>query len=320
MNWKFVVDIESHHDHIIINGIRYNNAYEIKNRIENRFADHVDINGPVSCKKLLDVINDQLHIDPYITQDDSQPPYTVLSSLIKEVTWHDFYSIVELVVPLIDDYFKSKEKELDLKKQQFKEELEFSDDIWEIDPYQYDDDIAEFRIEVVTQNAEAYKDKVNALFARKGVVWQFDETDHLKKVFPAELSERTKLIEEKLTGRFDPALYSYRKAQSFLTLSKYDPENAIKEVITVLESAGKTIFPDARTFGGVIIELKKTKQYDSKMLDLIQKFWDFTNEEPAVRHGHPILPDLLLTEAELCFHIGGALLFLLLTNHGGVFH
>jgi hypothetical protein len=84
---------------------------------------------------------------------------------------------------------------------------------------------------------------------------------------------------------FSPAAKHYQKSIDFIHSRPIDPENAIKEIVSAVESVGRTIYPSAKTLGDVIKEMRGEQVFPQMLLGMMEKFWVYANSQPAVRHG-----------------------------------
>lgn len=298
--------------------IKILNPYLIDGRKEGQDEWEASYQGPFNADYVLAEICDRLNLDSVNPQTAEIDPHTTLMTIVKQVPWYQFYSIVEIEADLIQDYFdRLKERAEDLT---FEASLPFADiaDIYEEDPVLLDF-LLDPSIELL-KPPETYKQTIDDVFESKGIVWRFNGKDHLTKMIPSEINEIIERVEEALAGKFEPALLHYRKAQTFLfTPGALDPENAVKEVITALESAGCTIFQINVPFGGIIKKMETTQLYDPLIIEYYRRLWNFSNQKSGIRHGKEEQPNLTPAEAELCFHIGGALLYYMLSNQGYIY-
>ena len=94
-----------------------------------------------------------------------------------------------------------------------------------------------------------------------------------------------------------------------------DPENAIKEVTSAIESAGRVLYPKANTLGKVVKEMEKDEFWPSHLVAMIEKYWAYASSEPAIRHGAPVTSRVLVRDAEFCLHVGAAIIRYLIDAH-----
>ncbi len=213
---------------------------------------------------------------------DSWQCESYLSQMVKECEWYQFYDCVEKIGGLL----KEAEKRVPY------------DPEW-----------------LARYGFTAYREKVNELMRESAVIWRLDDSGLLRRDTPEVLRSRLTRTENRLSDGFEPARVHYRKAQRFLDTFPGDPENAIKEIVSAVESVGKTLYPGTDTLGDVIKELKKLGDAPSLLAEAMTKFWAYANSEPAVRHGGTVLPQVRQADAELCFHIGVAFIRYLIEVH-----
>lgn len=108
-------------------------------------------------------------------------------------------------------------------------------------------------------------------------------------------------------NEFEPAHQHLRKAIHYLQGKSIDSENSIKETVSTLESVGRVLYPKASTLGDVVKELRKDQSRPQLLITVIEKFYAYTNAEPAVRHGAAVSSKVMLDDAEFCLHVGAAL-------------
>ncbi len=201
-------------------------------------------------------------------------PYDILKAEISTCEWYEFYDIVEVVGQEI-----AREDTSLLNQQSFFE----------------------------SYSSDTYRARVNTLFDQSNVGWQLNENNILQRRFPKELQERIQAGEQEL-GDFEAAVEHYRKAVRFLSVMPLDPENSIKEIISAIESIGRTLYPSAQTLGEVIKKLRNESNMSQQLLTVIEKFYAYASSEPAVRHGSPNASRVSINDAELCLHIGIAII------------
>jgi len=158
---------------------------------------------------------------------------------------------------------------------------------------------------------EAYRAKVNDLFAEHSVVWRLNKESQLEREMPEELVQALEAVQESLGATLEPAAMAFKKARRFLTGRPLDPENAIKEIVSAVESVGRSLYPGATTLGDVVRAMRRT-DFPPLMATVIDKFWAFASAEPGVRHGGTTTPRVELADADFCLHLGTALIRYLL--------
>ena len=173
-----------------------------------------------------------------------------------------------------------------------------------------DESLAKFGFEV-------YKERVNELFAHENVAWRLSDAAQLQRRVPEVLRKRVESTEQSLASRFEPAREHYRKALRYLQEHPLDPENSIKETVSALESVARVLFPKATTLGGAVKEMRRAQTVPPGLLTLVEKIYAFASDEPAVRHGGAASSRVIREDAELCFHVGVALIRYLIDREGG---
>ncbi|MFT6909747.1 MAG: hypothetical protein ACJAS1_006474 [Oleiphilaceae bacterium] len=98
----------------------------------------------------------------------------------------------------------------------------------------------------------------------------------------------------------------YSKARSFILSPSKDPENSIKESVSAVESVCKTIYPNCATLGDSLKKMKKEKLISPMLITVFEKFYAYTNAEPAVRHGSDKMSGVDEMDAELALHMSAA--------------
>lgn len=283
---------------------------EDKHELVYSYDEDTRFSGPLEIRSLVRKASIQIQEDP----PEKPLPYSdwqYLSDFVLELPWYHFYSFVELVAEALDAEIKKLDRGF---REGDPNGFFFGGQIILATSYEKLDEIE------ATVSSHCYMKRVNELFFKNNVVWMFTETGHLAKVFSKELQQLTTLVEESLPKEFESALIHYRKAQSYLlTPGSLDPENAVKEVTTSLESAGNTIFNTEESMGGILFMMKDSGLYHPLILEHYWKLWNFSNKKPGVRHGKQEIPTATPSEAELCFFIGGALLNFMLSTHGYVY-
>lgn len=197
---------------------------------------------------------------------------------LKQVRWMEFFDFVELVG-----------KELQIK----------AEDPFQTNKFSYD----------------SYQNRVNALFEEDFIGWRLDDHCELTRNIPQSLLSRFESTKDLIENSFEPAREHYRKSIRYLYQHPIDPANSIKEIVSALESVGRTLYPGSATLGDVIKKIKKLKTHPSQLLDAYEKFYAYANATPSVRHGHTEMTSLSVHDAELMVHTGIALIrYLIDTN------
>lgn len=153
---------------------------------------------------------------------------------------------------------------------------------------------------------------VNKLFEENGVGWRLNGRSHFETALPKDLSRRSVAIEERLSDKFEPARNSYRKAKQFALGVHKDPENSIKESVTALESVAKILYENTATFGAALNKMRGDSEVPKGIVSVMQKFYDYTNDEPGVRHGSTQTAKSDEMDAELALHLSAAFIRYLL--------
>ena len=200
-----------------------------------------------------------------------------LKYTIRNCSWFKFYDFVETIGEEI------------IKK-------ETKDDIY-LDTNQSLHDI--------TPHFEKYQKQVNNLFRKHSVEWLLNSNSKLETALPKALAERINNTEKSL-DKFEAARDHYKKAKGYALGTHKDSENSIKESISALESVGKVLYPKTATLGDVLKHMKKDESIPKMLVDVIQRFYDYANSEPGVRHGGSKKPNSDELDAELALHLSAA--------------
>jgi hypothetical protein len=147
-----------------------------------------------------------------------------------------------------------------------------------------------------------HQEVVNEILNNNFVVWELKNDSMLLRTALPELEEKNEDLEEMLQEGFPSALANLRKAKRFLTQRPLDPENAIKEAVSAVESYGRTLYPKTSTLGDVIKELRKTP-FPDLLLTMMEKFYAFTSSEPGIRHGSAVSSRTDLADADFSWYI-----------------
>ncbi len=196
-----------------------------------------------------------------------------LKSLLTEASWFNFYDFVESVGKLL----KSGEED---SGSAFPERFSFAN----------------------------YKKYVNNLFDEERIGWRLNDRSELEKQIPRFLANRLAATDAALADKFEPARRHFQKAVQYTLRTQPDPENAIKEVTSAIESVGRVLYPKANTLGKVVKEMEKEKGWPSMLVALIERYYAYASSEPAVRHGGTASSRVLLSDAEFCLHVGAAII------------
>jgi hypothetical protein len=206
---------------------------------------------------------------------DSWSCWDALKCRITGLEWYQFYDFVEIVA------MKVKEKEID---------------------YNAAFDSSRFESFLFP----SYRQKVNELFSQHKIQWKLNEAGKLETSLPKDLETRVSAIDSALQDKFEPARVHYSKARSFILSPSKDPENSIKESVSAVESVCKTIYPNCATLGDSLKAMKKEKLISPMLITVFEKFYAYTNAEPAVRHGSDKMSGVDEMDAELALHMSAA--------------
>ena len=237
-----------------------------------------DRERPISDYGLSQEICIHFHRD---ASDVDESWYT--SNFIQSCEWYEFYDLVEIVgmqIRAAEDQAPSWQREEHLSRYGF----------------------------------QVYCKQLNELFTKHKVGWRLGDDGLLKREMPTALESRIDVIQQELADAFDPAREHYKKAVRFATQRPFDPENSIKEVISAVESVGRVKYPKAKTLGDVVKEIRKIGALPNNLTNVIEKFYAYASDEPAVRHGSPVSSRVLLDDAEFCLHVGAALIRYLIAH------
>jgi hypothetical protein len=153
-----------------------------------------------------------------------------------------------------------------------------------------------------------YEHNLNELFNEECIGWRLNDKSELEKHIPTALSKRLAATDKSLSDKFEPARKHYQKAIQYTLGTQPDPENAIKEVTSAVESVGRILYPNASTLGDVVKEMRKQGRWPSHLVTMIEKYYAYASSEPAIRHGATVSSQVLLADAEFCLHVGAAII------------
>lgn len=148
-----------------------------------------------------------------------------------------------------------------------------------------------------------YRDGVNELFEKHNVAWRMNTNGELQTALPKDLADRIVSAERKLIDEFQPARVHYSKARSYILGTSKDPENSIKESISAVESVCRVLYPKAATLGKALAHMRNEGIFAAKLLTVIERFYEYSNDEPGIRHGGRQVPAVQILDAELALHI-----------------
>jgi hypothetical protein len=203
----------------------------------------------------------------------------ILSGIINEVPWYNFYDILERIGYLL----KIAEKK-------------HSDNAVWINQYGF----------------LSYVLNINAILDRHNIGWNLHESGEFQRETPVIIIEQERAAGLNLTGKYEPARIHLTKALRFIRTHPLDPENAIKEIVSAVESVARIQFVKSSTLGQALKELRNTDT-PTMLIDIIEKYYGFANAEPGVRHGGRRQSLIDIEEAELCVQIGVAVIRYLLS-------
>lgn len=152
----------------------------------------------------------------------------------------------------------------------------------------------------------AYQAKVNRLFEKHLVAWRLNSSGSFEMALPKDLSERIDAAVGQLNDEFQPARVHYLKAKQYILGTTKDTENSIKESISALESVCRVLYPKASTLGKALAQMKSEGHYPPRLISVFEKFYEYCNDEPAVRHGARVASRAHALDAELALHLSAA--------------
>lgn len=241
---------------------------------------------PLGTKRLIENYCLLLRREPEEAYYDSWYCIDSLKGLLQDVPWYSFYDFVELAA----------------KKLREQEEYRM-DDAW----------VSKFGV-------AKYIKQVNDLFEEEKIAWRLNSNCELIREIPIAYATALEGAEKALSlNKFEPAREHYQKAVRYIYRRPLDPENGIKEIVSAVESIGKTLYSGTATLGDVIKALRKDDRLPQMLVSVIEKFYTFANAEPAIRHGGTVLSKVSLDDAEFSLHVGVALIrYLLSKNNRGL--
>lgn len=211
---------------------------------------------------------------------DSAYCWDIMVSMINSIPWFNFYDFVEFVgMRLRED----------------------TDGIFESS-------------RVPEYSFETYRHSVNEFFAEVNVGYRLNERGELYRQIPRALQVRLDEAQEKLENRFGAARSHYQKADRYLNYRPIDPENSIKEIVSAVESVGKTLYPTTSTLGEVIREMRRERRVPQHLISVIEKLYAYASSEPAIRHGGASESRVLIQDAEFALHTGVAIIRYLVSS------
>lgn len=230
---------------------------------------------PIGIKELIERLCSENNQETDSEDYDSWTCLDALKLRITELEWYQFYDFVEIVA------IKIKEKEVN---------------------YHSTFDISKFEHFLFP----TYRNRINVLFSQHKIQWKLNEFGKLETSLPKDLEIRISNIDATLEDKFEPARIHYAKARSFIMGPSKDSENSIKESVSAVESVCKTIYPNCATLGDSLKAMKREKTISPMLITVFEKFYAYTNAEPAVRHGSNKISGVDEMDAELALHISAA--------------
>lgn len=206
---------------------------------------------------------------------DSWTCWDSLKFKINDLEWYQFYDAVEIIGELI----KSNEH--------------IYSDIWgsnDFESFMYD----------------SYRQKINDLFSEHKVQWKLSESGRLESSLPKDLEVRVQQTDNLLKDQFEPARTHYAKARYYILSPSTDPENSIKESVSAVESVCKAMYPNTATLGDALKSMRTEKIISPMLITVFEKFYAYTNAEPAIRHGSDKESKVIEYDAELALHMSAA--------------
>lgn len=241
-------------------------------------------NRPLGVKQLNERLSIEVKRDMEDSDWDSWTCNDGLLATFMSGTWYEFYDCVEVVG-----------EELREAEQRYR----IDDDTSELfsTPRQYE----RFKF-------PAYRDAVNSLFSKHNVGWRLNAQGNFESALPKDLSNRIEALEARLTDEFTPARVHFGKARMYVLGTHKDPENSIKESISALESVCRVFYPKASSLGKALGQLRSDGTAPARLITAFERFYEYANDEPGVRHGDRHAPAAQLLDAELSLHLAVALI------------
>jgi hypothetical protein len=241
-------------------------------------------NRPLGIKRL----NERLSIESKREmQNDDWDSWTCNDGLLATLmsgTWYQFYDCVEVVGELL--------REAESKYRTYDETSELFSTFREYEPFKF----------------LAYRDAVNSLFNKHNVIWRLNAQGNLENALPKDLSSRIEALEAKLRDEFTPARVHFNKARTYVLGTHKDPENSIKESVSALESVCRVFYPKASSLGKALGQMRSDGTAPARLITAFERFYEYANDEPGVRHGARHTPTAHLLDAELSLHLAVALI------------
>jgi hypothetical protein len=220
---------------------------------------------PLDCYKVHEQFCKLIRDENLPLDYEDQDGRTSLYSHLLICDWFEFYDLVEMVAKIL---------------------IEYNCDPFASDLYPY----------------LGYQTKLNALFLEDAIGWRLNESGELYRHAPEALLSRLNRVSSDIEAQYQPAREHYKKAVKFLYQYPIDPSNAIKEIVSALESVARVQNESASTLGEAIKQMKKKEQCPRLLLDSMDKLYAYANS--TVRHGGKEVIKITLQEAELALHTG----------------
>jgi hypothetical protein len=217
-----------------------------------------------------------------------------LLEFFRGLTWYQFFDAIEIIIQTLKISF------VDEFRSSYKHARDFEG---------FDDkETKKFYEEMPTIWFDNLLDHINYWLDKNYIDWQVNSLGKFVRKSSVHLESLLSSVETGLQEEFPAAYAHFLKAKKYCFNRPLDPENAVKEIVTALESLGKTFFPDAKTLTGVRKEWEKKGNVPDAIMNLMREFYSYTNDESGIRHGHTRDLDLKIEDSELCFYLGSALI------------
>lgn len=243
-----------------------------------------DENRPLGVKQLNERLSIESKRDMQNDDWDSWSCIDGLHTTVMAGAWYQFYDCVEVVGEAL--------REAEPRYRSDDETSELFNSPREYERYKY----------------PAYRDAVNALFAKHNVSWRLNAQGNLENALPKDLSNRIEALEAKLVDEFTSARVHFAKARSYVLGTHKDPENSIKESVSALESVCRVFYPKSSSLGKALGQMRSDGTAPARLITSFERFYEYANDEPGVRHGDRLAPNAQLLDAELSLHLAVALI------------
>ena len=250
----------------------------------------IEVDPLYSTEELLDLIIIHFRLDKIKTSK----AWKKARDILREREWHQFYSFVELIGQKLKTRLEGLAEDYILIRNSG------------MDPEEYGGEEIEWSLHY--RNYMDYQKKVNKLFIESEVRWELDDVGYLKRARPDETKKLFQDVKEALEIEHPAAYKHLVKSDQYVSIVHLDPENAIKEIVSAVESLVRKLFPSAQTLSQGLKEIRKQDQLPQALVSLIDKFYAYASNEPGVRHGSPRESRVTLDEAEFCIYLGNAII------------